>query len=269
VLFECLFWRLNLHYPFDKLVGDLYFRSSIPEIGPWRFEYKYLLPFPKVYQVRNAILPYVELDPFSADTENGKYLVRSLYFDTRYLNFYQEKIDGDNDRIKFRIRTYSQTLDENTVLKAEIKVRKGVLMEKYSTFIQHEDYLEFMQSHQWESEDPVLLEFTRYFWMKGLQPQILVEYYREGFRTKDKSEIRITFDHQVSSTASTTLFSPRAIFREHHKHVIILEIKCRKGQPWWLLDIVKKHGLKIASSSKYVKGIEISNPGIVTPGWSC
>ena len=220
-------------------------------------------------QVKNAILPYLKLDLFSANAENGRYLVKSLYFDTRNLNFYQEKIDGDNDRVKFRIRTYSKKLDENTPLKAEIKVRKGVLMEKYSTLIQSEEYLGFMQNHRWESKDPVLLEFTRYYWMKALQPQILVKYYREGFTTKDKSEIRITFDHNVSSSSSKDLFSPHALFREHHKHVTILEIKCRKSQPRWLMDIVKKHGLKIASSSKYVKGIEISNPGIVVPGWSC
>ena len=246
------------------------FQPSIPDIGPWRFEYKYFLPIQKVYQVRNAILPFVEPDPFSKSAENQKYLVRSLYFDTRFLNFYQEKVDGENDRVKFRIRTYSQTLDANTVLRAEIKVRKGILMEKYSTFIRSDDYASFIQDHHWkETKSPVLDEFERYYWLKDLQPLILVQYYREGFTSKPKKEIRITFDHQVSSTSSNSLFPSHAIFREHHKHVIIFEIKCKKSQPRWLLDIIKKHGLRIATSSKFAKAIEISHPGIVTPGWSC
>lgn len=257
-------------YLFDGLVNALFFQPSIPEINPWRFEYKYYLPLQKVYQLRNALIPYLDLDPFSARAENQRYLVKSLYFDTRNLNFYQEKIDGDNDRVKFRIRTYSQNLDENTVLKAEIKVRKGVLMEKHSTLIRPDEYTSFIQDHRWkEREIPVLNEFIRYYWMKGLRPIISVQYLRQGYITKDKSEIRITLDHMVSSSASKDLFSSHAIFREHHKHVTILEIKCRKSQPRWLWDIVKQHGLKIASSSKYVKGIEISNPGIVVPGWSC
>ena len=245
-------------------------QPNIPEINPWRFEYKYLMPVQKAYQLRNAITPFMELDPFSSRAVDHKYLVRSLYFDTRFLNFYQEKVDGESDRVKFRIRTYSQTLDPKTVLRAEIKIRKGTLMEKYSTFIPYAEYESYIKDHRWmELENPILVEFERYHWLKCLQPQVLIQYLREGYSSRDKKEIRITFDHRVSSTSSKSLFPRDVIFREHHKHAVIFEIKCKKGQPGWLMDLVKEHGLKIVTSSKFAKGIEVSKPGIVNPGWSC
>lgn len=237
---------------------------------PWRFEYKYLLTSKKVAEVRNALIPYVEHDLFTRQSPSKRYLVRSLYFDTRFLNFYQEKVDGDRDRLKFRIRSYSEELTTQTTLKAEIKVRKGMVMEKYSTFITADEYERYMRTKKWDREnDPVLIEFERYHWLKCLEPQVLIQYFREGFTTRDKREIRITFDHKVSSVARKTLFPEGAIFREHHKGGVILEIKCRKSQPHWLLDIVKDHGLKIIANSKYARGIEVSKPGVVNPSWSC
>ena len=36
----------------------------------------------------------------------------------------------------------------------------------------------------------------------------------------------------------------------------------------WLRNIVQKHGLKIVANSKYVQGIEVACPEVVTPAWS-
>lgn len=244
--------------------------TTFPEVGPWRFEYKYIIPYQKALQVRNALAPYVARDPYSSRAENHQYLVRSLYFDTRNLNFYQEKVDGDCDRVKFRLRAYATTLADAAALKAEIKVRKGTLMEKYTTPISREQYSSFMRDHHFNgAEDPVLLEFERYHWLKGLQPVILIQYFREGFVARDVKGIRITFDHRVASARAQSLFPDHPIFREHLRHAVIMEIKCKKSQPRWLLDLAKNHGLRIITSSKFARGIEIADPAIVTPGWSC
>jgi hypothetical protein len=74
-----------------------------------RFEAKYKISRYQYYQVKNALAPFMQLDPFSNAAPKNKYLVRSLYFDTADYQAYYEKINGDCNRVKFRIRAYSKT----------------------------------------------------------------------------------------------------------------------------------------------------------------
>ena len=242
---------------------------DIPDDSNWRFEYKYRL-YPQQYrQVRAAIRPFMRPDTFTNSAPQGLYLVRSLYFDSADMRAYQEKVNGDCDRTKLRIRTYARSLQKKPDIRVEMKSRKGMSVEKRSTFISPAYYKRFMQSSHWPMlEDPLLIEFERYVRLKTLVPLILVEYRREGFSARAQQELRITFDHQVKSAKSTSLFPLTPVFRAHQRGVIILEIKCDKSQPNWLHHLVKAHGLRIVANSKFTQGIEISKPEIVQPSWS-
>ena len=243
--------------------------SDIPDNDNWRFEYKYRLLPQQYHQVRAAIRPFVRPDMFTSSSMHKRYLVRSLYFDSADLRAYQEKVNGDCDRTKLRIRTYAHSLHENSDIRVEMKARKGMSMEKHSTFISPAYYKRFMQSSHWPTlDDPLLIEFERYIRLKTLVPLILVEYLREGFSARAQQGLRITFDHHVQSTKATTLFPLTPIFRMHQRGMIILEIKCDKSQPNWLLRLVQAHGLRIVANSKFTQGIEISRPEIVQPSWS-
>jgi len=234
-----------------------------------RFESKYRISRHQYYQIKNALVPFIQLDPFTRATPQNRYLVRSLYFDTPDYQAYYEKISGDCDRVKFRIRTYAETIESNPAIRVELKVRKGVLMEKYSCFVTTSQYQEFMNKWHWTSENnPVLDEFGRNLHLKHLQPKILVEYYREGFQSRSMEDLRITFDHKVRSAFSNSLFPKKVFFRLHHPNIIILEIKHFEKQPSWLRNIVQQHGLKIEANSKYAQGIEVARPDLVTPSWS-
>lgn len=234
-----------------------------------RFESKYRISRHQYYQIKNALVPFMRLDPFTRVTEQKRYLVRSLYFDTPDYQAYHEKISGDCDRVKFRIRTYVETIEDNPTIRIELKVRKGILMEKYGYFATASQYQEFMNKWHWPLENnPVLEEFERNLHLKHLQPKILVEYYREGFQSRSGEDVRITFDHKVRSAFSTSLFPDKVFFRLHHPNVIILEIKHYEKQPDWLRNIVQQHSLKIEANSKYAQGIEVARPDLVTPSWS-
>lgn len=211
----------------------------------------------------------MQLDPFTSATAENGYLVRSLYFDTPDYQAYFEKISGDCNRVKFRIRTYTKDIEDNPTIRVELKVRKGVMMEKHGYFVTASQYQEFMNGWHWPLENnPVLDEFERNLHLKHLQPKILVEYFREGFQSRSREDIRITFDHQVRSASSISLFPKKVFFRLHHPHTIILEIKHYEKQPGWLRNIVQQHGLKIIANSKYAQGIEVARPDLVTPSWS-
>lgn len=92
----------------------------------WRFEYKYRLPVDQYLRVRNCIAPYMEIDDYTARAPEMKYLVRSVYYDSIFLNAFNEKVDGDSDRIKFRIRSYADTLAKaDTVRRNESSQRRN------------------------------------------------------------------------------------------------------------------------------------------------
>jgi SPX domain protein involved in polyphosphate accumulation len=237
----------------------------------WRFEYKYHLTMPQYLAVKSAILPNMSLDEYTKAAPDNKYFVRSLYFDSFFFNAFHDKADGNCDRLKLRIRTYVKSPDDIEILKAEIKVRKNVTTEKHVAPISYIDYLGFMDKKRWPGEllkNVILAEFERYYHQNNLIPVVLVQYEREGYRARTRDEIRITFDHHVRSARADELFPKDTIFRVHSPGSIILEIKCNKRQPDWLQRLIRDYGMMIISNSKYVQGVIISHPSVVTPSWS-
>jgi hypothetical protein len=240
-----------------------------PVLSNWRFELKYRLSPQQYHQVHSALVPYMEPDPYTRGAPSGLYLVRSLYYDTYDYKAYHEKMGGDYGRTKLRIRAYTNDPGENQPVRVELKTRRGSAMEKFSIFVPGADGRTFLETRHWPRHDsPVLTEFERLLHLWALRPKLLVEYQREGLQSRQREDLRITFDHHVHSTASSSLFPQHPFFRKHHPHTIILEIKCRNEQPQWLTKLIKTHRLKFVANSKYTQGIEISRPDAVTPTWS-
>jgi len=233
----------------------------------WRFEFKYRLNYLQYQKLKIAVLPFMKMDYYTRIAPKKKYLVRSLYYDTYDYSLYHEKMGGDSDRVKFRLRTYSQSVAEDTVVRAELKVRQADIMDKYSLFISQTEYNYFLQKHHWQNNDnPVLSEFERYYHLKALKPQILVDYYREGYEDRNKDGLRVTFDHKVRSAHGDALFTNKPLFfKEHHPLGIVLEVKCRNKQPDWLRNLVRDHGLKLVANSKFAQGIQVARQDLFYP----
>ncbi len=208
----------------------------------------------------------MEHDDFSRKAPRGSYLVRSLYYDTYYYKSYYEKMEGTYGRTKYRLRTYTDSCENEPEVRAELKVRRGQALEKYSAFVPYRNYLYFIKNRTWpERNSPVLIEFERQVHLHSLRPKILVEYYREAFRSREKNEMRISFDLQVCSCISDTLFPKVTFFRQHHPQNAVLEIKCKTHRPEWLGKLISRYGLIYIANSKYTQGIEASRPDLVTP----
>lgn len=233
---------------------------------PWRFEYKYRINIQQYYRLKSELVIYMEPDSFTRQAQNGRYLVSSLYFDNDQFQAYYEKIEGNFGRIKCRIRTYYETLEETNPLRVELKNRWGESIEKYSTFVSSAEFREFMLSRHWSrSENPVLQEFERIYYLRALKPKVLVSYYREGYLPRSREDLRVTLDHDVKSCLTESLFPKPALYKDHHRHSIVLEIKCRRKQPAWLSHLIRKHGLKYIANSKYTQGVETVRPDLISP----
>ncbi len=240
--------------------------KASPE-SAWRFELKYRLNYLQYNKIKIAVKPYMQPDYYSRIAPGRRYLVRSLYFDSYDYHLYHEKMSGDSDRVKFRLRSYSATADQNPLIKAELKVRQSNAMEKYSAPVTVEQYSYFMAHRHWpENDDPVLSEFERALHLKDLKPQVLVQYRREGLEDRIKNGLRITFDHNVASVHSASLFPVGpSFFRAHHYHNVVLEIKCRDTQPTWLRDLVRDYGLRLLANSKFTQGIQVARHNLHHP----
>lgn len=175
-------------------------------------------------------------------------------------------MNGDNERTKFRIRTYSETEAADSSIRVELKMRKRDLVIKKNTFISIKDYRHFMQSRHWPADiDPVLIEFERHLHMKQLQPQVVIDYLREGYEMRYPHNLRITFDHKVRSAHSKDLFSSCIFYREHHPFHVIMEIKFTDNLPVWVKNLVHQNGLKLVANSKFTQAIQAARHDLHHP----
>ena len=117
-------------------------------------------------------------DPHAKD---GKYHIRSLYFDNLDDKALREKIDGVNGREKFRIRYYN---GDTSVINLEKKSRLNGLGTKFSARLTKDEVyriiagdIEFMR----DSEDPLLPEFYCKMKYQQLRPKTIVDYEREPY----------------------------------------------------------------------------------------
>ena len=234
-----------------------------------RFERKYRCTYAQYYAIKSAIYPYIQQDSYTRRAPKHKYLVRSLYYDTPYYQIYFEKAGGNSDRLKYRIRTYSASRDDQPDIRVEMKIREANLTKKYGAYTTIDDCDHFLAHRHWQNQnDPVLEEFERHIHLMNLAPKTLVEYQREGYQTRDGSGTRITFDHRIRSGFSRELFPKKIMWHVHHEQMVVFEIKHTNTLESWFHRIVKTHGLTLVSNSKFAFGIQASQHDLIFPSWS-
>jgi len=227
-----------------------------------RFEYKYRLTLREYLVVRQACSGFVALDHFSKANTDKRYFVRSLYYDTYDYRYYFEKLSGECNRVKPRIRSYFKTEVSTPFVSVELKTRQGLHTLKYSEHVDYDCYRQFMASGSWNHDSDVCIEFSRFVHLNGLQPKLLVDYLREAFVANDASGIRLTFDREVRYAAADKLFPAYANFRARDPHHVVMEIKCGMNTPTWLQEITKRYDLRSSPNSKYSNGIEQTQAGL-------
>lgn len=177
----------------------------------------------------------------------GYYLVSSMYFDNNYDKCLMEKINGVDDREKFRIRYYN---DDLSFIKLEKKIKRNGLCGKVSCNISKEEYDRILKNDiQWliTCDNRVLLqEFYIKMRTQLLRPVILIEYERRAYRT-NCGDVRITIDTNIKSkvinTRNSGEFGKLGLSNE------ILEVKYKEFLPDIVSNIVKNK--KRTSYSKY------------------
>ena len=181
--------------------------------------------------------------------ENGQYRIRSLYFDNWRDTALREKIDGLNERQKFRMRMY-----QNGEVHLEKKVKRGGLGYKIVEPLTRMEAGRIVRGDtMWmaTSGRALLIELYSRMQAEGLKPKTIVDYLRTPF-VYAPGNVRITIDEDIRTGLNCTDFlNPDCITIPAGDPVILLEVKWDEYLPNNIRRAIQLHGRREGAFSKY------------------
>jgi hypothetical protein len=245
-----------------------------------RLEIKYLIDELTAERIRAQIDPYCTPDAHSCESAHDRsgragYPIQSLYLDSPALAFHQAKVRGDPDRIKARVRTYSDTSPATL----EVKRRNSEVIDKTRAVIDRrfvEDAANGLSPpclFPGDSQSRFLGDFAHTVAKWGAVPTLSVFYEREAYESLVDVYSRITFDRKIRvrrtsdwdlSPGDDDWHSFDDYWRTDHLTIpVVLELKCETSTiPAWLTDLIRRNELCQSSFSKYSIGISLTQ-------WRC
>ena len=216
----------------------------------YRHEYKHAINWLDYHTLRQRIKAVAHPDP-NAETD-GRYHVRSLYFDNDDDKALREKLYGLPDREKFRIRIYNMGSD---IIRLEKKSKIHGLCRKQSTVITKEQTERILAGDvEWmpRTNDAVLAEFYGKMRQQRLRPRTIVDYWREAY-AYFAGNVRITFDSDVRTGLYATGLFDRDLptVSTGEQGILLLEVKYDEFLPDIIRDLVQTNTRRTEAFSKY------------------
>ncbi|MBR5090730.1 MAG: polyphosphate polymerase domain-containing protein [Ruminiclostridium sp.] len=213
-----------------------------------RHEWKHEINLSDMTAIRQRLRAVAYPDSHAVD---GKYFIRSLYFDDLYDTALREKIAGVNRREKFRIRYYNR---DKTLIHLEKKSKFNGLGSKASAVLTEQQALDITNGDIDElgkSEQPLLRELYSKMRYGGLRPKTIVDYTREPF-IFPAGNVRVTLDYDIrTGLACTDFLNTECVTIPAANSPIILEVKWDAYLPDIIKDAVQLEGRHTSSFSKY------------------
>ena len=213
-----------------------------------RHELKHYINHVDLLQLR-ARLPCVMSVDENAEADGG-YRVRSLYFDNYNDKVLREKIDGVDDREKFRLRFYNNDV---SFIRLEKKSKKGGVCFKRSAHISDHVCSELLEGNYdalKETGDPLHMEFYTKLRHELLRPQNIVDYRREAFVFL-AGQVRGTLDYDIRSGFYAADFLKPRYISLPIPEVIILEVKYDHFLPELIRGVTSLSSRRSTAFSKY------------------
>lgn len=186
-------------------------------------------------------------------TVDGRYQIRSLYFDTPADKALREKIDGVNRREKFRIRYYN---GDSSLLHLEKKSKLNGLSAKEVTELSAAEAQAIVDGRlDWMpgSGRPLVQELYHKMRTQGLRPRTIVDYTREPF-VYPPGNVRVTLDYHIrTGLGCTDLLNPDCVTIPAGESVTILEVKWDAFLPGVIRDAVQLPNRRAGAFSKYAQ----------------
>ena len=216
----------------------------------FRHEWKYEINYMDFLTLRMRLAAVMQRDSHAVD---GKYEIRSLYFDTLSDRALREKLDGVNQREKFRIRFYNY---DTSVIFLEKKSKWNNLCSKESTELTEEEVQRLLRGEiMWMKNTDRVLCRELYDKMvgQGLRPKTIVDYTREPF-VFAPGNVRVTLDYAIHTGLQCTDFlNPQAVTVPAGEDRILLEVKWDEYLPDIIREAVSLESRRAGAFSKYAQ----------------
>lgn len=214
----------------------------------FRHEYKHEITAYDRFVLRDRLRAVCQSDPHAID---GKYEIRSLYFDNLDDMALREKLDGVNVREKFRIRYYN---GDTSFIHLEKKSKYNSLGTKAQALLTAEEAQKIVDGDlEWmrNADRPLIRELYAKMTIRGLRPKVIVDYTREPF-VYGPGNVRVTFDYNIrTGLKSVDFLNPDCVTIPVMGDPIILEVKWDGFLPSVIRDIVQLEGRRTGAYSKY------------------
>lgn len=217
----------------------------------FRHELKYMIGYPQYLELTSRLKPVMQKDDHTGT--DGRYLIRSIYFDNYWDKALREKTDGVSKREKFRIRYYN---DDFSYITLEKKIKHNSLCMKLDAEITEQECrllldgnLNWMRGHP----SPLVQELYAKMHYELLRPKVLVSYVREPYIYR-AGNVRVTFDSHIRTSLYHTTFledRTRDINALDHAKDMILEVKYDRFLPEIIHNIIQTKTTRQQAFSKY------------------
>lgn len=214
----------------------------------YRHEWKHEISYGDMLVLRQRLSAVMKRDVHAID---GKYLIRSLYFDNASDKALREKVDGVNIREKFRIRYYN---NDTSLIHLEKKSKvNGLCLKDSVTLTQEQAQAIANGDYDWmvDSGVPLVQELYSKMMSQGLRPKTIVDYLREPF-VFAPGNVRVTLDYNIRTGMNCTDFlNPNCVTVPAGDAPIILEVKWDEYLPDIIRDAVQLPNCRVGAFSKY------------------
>lgn len=182
---------------------------------------------------------------------DGRYQIRSLYFDTPEDRVLREKLDGVDPREKFRIRCYD---GDHSCIHLEKKIKINGLCGKQSASLTAGEVRSLLAGDRaWmlRSGRDLVWELHSKMVSQRLGPKTIVDYTREAF-VFGPGNVRVTLDYGIRTGLGCTDFlDTRCVTIPARDAPVILEVKWDAFLPDVIREAVQLPGRRTSSFSKY------------------
>ena len=216
----------------------------------FRHEYKHPINLLDYHALRQRLRLLARPDPHG--DEQGRYHIRSLYFDNDEDKALREKINGLPDREKYRIRIYNHS-DERILLEKKSK-HNGLSAKQFALLTRSEAERILSGDFAWlaQTGHPVLTEFYGKVRLHLLRPKTIVDYVREAY-TYPHGNVRITFDSNLrTGLYATELFDASVpTLPVGEMGTLLLEVKYDHFLPDLMRNLIQTNTRQTTAFSKY------------------